>query len=87
MTTDTPKCRCLHCGKTLDAVSGINTGDAPSPGSLTVCIRCGAVMVFADDLTVRGMTEKEMDYLCNDTKTMKTLASRGQAIRLMPKLN
>ena len=43
-------------------------------------------MMFADDLTVRGMTEKEMDDLCNNAKTMKILG-RVQAIRLIPKMN
>jgi hypothetical protein len=44
-------------------------------------------MIFAQDLTVRGMTGEEMDRVSSDTATMRDLAKVAGAIRLMPKLN
>jgi hypothetical protein len=31
----------------------------PEPGQFTVCIRCGHLMVFAEDLSLRDPTDKE----------------------------
>jgi hypothetical protein len=92
MRTRTPECRCLGCGKRLDAVGpvapdGSDANDRPSPGDVTVCLRCGAVMMLAEDLTVRGMTEAEMDLLCNDKGYMNFLAGVVRNIRMIPKMN
>jgi hypothetical protein len=86
MITRTPECNCLHCGYTLDATGPTsNEEQSPlSPGDLVLCIRCGAVMMFADDLTVRGMSTEEMDKLCSDRETMNHLARQ---VKLMQKLN
>ena len=68
----TPQCDCLNCGKRLDAATGLSV--APSPGDLSVCLRCGAVAIFDEGMTVRGMTEDEMDKLCADAEMMNYLA-------------
>lgn len=64
MTTRLPETTCLGCGKSADAVSAPMDDDAtPSPGDVTICIYCGYLMAFADDLSYRGLTEEEMDEL------------------------
>lgn len=87
MITRLPECRCLNCNHPLDAAGGVNTDDAPEPGNICLCIECGAVMMYAEDLTVRGMTREEMDDLCNDAETMQFLARQVQKIHMIPKLN
>src|SRR5258707_1048262 len=48
-----PGSDCPSCRKPLDAATGINGDVRPAPGDVTVCLYCGHIMVFADDLTVR----------------------------------
>lgn len=87
MTTRTPECRCLNCGHKLNMAGSIESNDAPSPGCLCLCIRCGAVMMYAEDLTVRGMTTAEMDELCNDPEAMDFLAHQVRKIKMIPIMN
>jgi hypothetical protein len=87
MTTHVPESRCLHCGHKLDAATGVGHHDAPEPGNLSLCINCGAVTIYAEDLTLRGMTREEMDALTNDRETMSFLVRQVQKIHMLPKLN
>ena len=87
MITRIPECRCLNCGYKMDSAGGANTEAAAEPGCICLCIACGAVMVFDDDLTLRGMTLEEMDELTNDAETMQFLAGQVRAIHMLPKMN
>jgi hypothetical protein len=74
---------CLECGAKLNAAgSPEHRGALPNPGELLICIKCGAVMMFADDLTPRGMTEAEMDALTADAETMDELARTVARVHL-----
>lgn len=54
--TRLPQSKCCECGHQMDACSG---PCEPSPGDLTLCINCGSLNVFADDLTLRYPTDDE----------------------------
>jgi uncharacterized protein with PIN domain len=58
-STDTPESNCPSCGKLLDAASSFKNA-VPSPGDFSICINCGHILVFADDLTVRNPTDAEI---------------------------
>lgn len=47
---------CLQCRARLDRASG--KGE-PRPGDLTVCISCGHLMVFTEDLSFREPNPQE----------------------------
>jgi len=85
--TRIPECHCLNCGKLLDTVGGVDHEDAPEPGCVVLCLRCGAVQMLGDNLSLRGLTEGEMDYLTNDAEYMSFLARLVGQIRLIPKMN
>lgn len=87
MITRTPENRCLECGTPLNATECFETERAPTEGSLVACIRCGAVMMFAHDLTLRGMTDAEMDEVTRDHETMNQLARMVSRIHMLPKMN
>ncbi len=87
MITRMPECRCLNCGRKFNAAGGVNAEDAPEPGNICLCIECGAVMLYGEDLTVRGMTREEMDDLSNDAEAMQFLARQVRKIHMLPKLN
>jgi len=71
---DLPISHCLRCGYEVDSAS-TPEGAAVSltPGSLSVCLRCGAVAKFGEDLTIVPMTEQEVDALRADRDTMAYL--------------
>lgn len=83
-----PEANCLECGKKLNAAGSFeHPGELPKPGDLYVCGQCGAVMLYAHDLTPRGMTEPEMSELIEDNETMNELArtvGRVHLIRAKP---
>jgi hypothetical protein len=78
-----PPAKCLECNQPLNAAGSFeHPGELPKPGDLYVCGKCGAVMLYADDLTPRGMTEPEMQELIEDTETMNELARSVARVHL-----
>jgi hypothetical protein len=66
-----PESRCLHCGTTLNAVTSIEPDKRPEPGDITVCLRCGHIMAFATDLTLRALTDEEMYKIAGDERMLQ----------------
>lgn len=61
MTTRLPECACLQCGKVMDAASHPEDDTkTPRPGDVTICLYCGFLMAFTDDLGFRELTEEEL---------------------------
>jgi hypothetical protein len=59
-------CACLACGQPLDGALGIETDDRPAPGNTSLCIYCGHLMAFADDMTLRELTNEEAHEIAGD---------------------
>lgn len=60
---DGSESKCPHCGKVIDAATGM--GDySPKPGDVTVCIGCEGLNQFTEDLHLEVMPDQrwaEMD--------------------------
>jgi hypothetical protein len=69
-TSDVPQCACLACGKTFDAATDAESNKTPSPGDTTICLGCGHVMTFTDDLTVRELTSEEIHEVAGDPRVL-----------------
>jgi hypothetical protein len=54
-----PASPCTHCGEPNDGAASLE-GATPKPGDITICMECGNIMAFAEDLTVRNLTNEEM---------------------------
>lgn len=80
-----PECKCLQCGAKMNASGSVdgNAEDMPEPGSVVLCIRCGGVMKHADDMSLRGMSEEEMDELTADKEWMDLIARTVQKIHFV----
>ena len=57
--TRTPKSPCPICGYVMDAATMVNGSAGPKPGDVSICMRCGAVNLFGEDLTIRAPTADE----------------------------
>ena len=55
-----PVSRCTNCGWECDDATGVATENNPSPGDFAVCIDCGHLMAYADDLSLRNLTDAEV---------------------------
>ena len=60
MTAETPASKCPACGHPLTRATGIDGGEqAPDPGDYSVCLYCGQLLRFDEDLAVRPATLDE----------------------------
>ena len=55
--TKVPESSCCECGNRLDGATGSDA--TPSHGDFMLCIVCGSLNVFADDMTLRQPTVDE----------------------------
>jgi hypothetical protein len=73
-----PESKCTGCGKLNDAATPIDEEAAmPNPGDVTVCLHCGNVMAFADDLSLRDLTDAEQREAAGDARIMAFQMARG----------
>ena len=59
-TTRTPATPCPTCGYKMDAASCPYSGETPSPGDPSVCLKCGELLVFSDEMVPRRPTAREL---------------------------
>jgi len=63
---------CVECGNILNGAFGFNfergrKGPAPSPGDVSVCAYCAAVMIWeGDDMRLRAPTVEEAERFAHD---------------------
>jgi hypothetical protein len=55
-----PKATCLACGCQLNRASSFTHDNRPDDGDLTICIRCGHIMAYTADLSMRELTDAEV---------------------------
>ena len=64
-----PECECPTCKRRIDAAGTEDEQSVgPTPGDLTICFHCLAVMVFNDDLTLRLIEKEEYNGLPDESK-------------------
>lgn len=82
LTTETPPSMCLKCGVWLDCASAEEA--VPSPGDLTICIKCGQTMAFDKHLRLRELTAEEAQAMAGDRRIIavqQTIQRRNRVDR------
>lgn len=79
-TTRTPVTLCWHCDRMLDAASDLEGQAKPESGSVSLCLYCGAIAIFGDDLVLRRPSRDELDGLF-DEQTFRPAFSHFQRMR------
>lgn len=59
---------CRNCGHTLDACTAIEDGATPSTGDISICLYCGELSAFTEDLTIRKVSKEEFESYDDDLK-------------------
>jgi hypothetical protein len=78
---------CTSCGEEMDATTMIEEKDRkftihedvePEPGDFTICVKCGHVMGFCSDLTLRDLTPEEQVKVAGDPRILAIQWARGK---------
>jgi hypothetical protein len=65
---------CVECGIVLNAVSGtVRPNEAPTPGCVSLCLNCGHLALFDDNMMLREATQEE-----NAEPEIQELRRRGR---------
>ena len=73
-----PPSVCPSCGAINDAATDPTGKAAPKPGDISLCFRCGHLCAFADDLTLRALTDAEMIDIAGDPMIVAINNARGK---------
>jgi hypothetical protein len=72
---------CPTCGHKLDAATGLDHDHKPSPGDLSVCIQCGEILEFDEEIKLILISEGTIEKL--DLETMEDLVRTRDAIKAL----
>ena len=64
---------CTVCKKILNGTSCVDDEAKPGIGDFTICLYCGNVMAYDDDLLLRNLTNGEKIMVANDKTIQKLL--------------
>lgn len=61
MKKKVPVSVCVSCGESNDSFTSVKADDArPKSGDISICLYCGHVAIYDDNLTLRELTDDEM---------------------------
>lgn len=72
---------CLNCGKLLDRAMGVGTGTKPEPGSVTMCLGCGHVQAYNEEMKFRELTDEEIVEVAGDKRLLAAQWARGEYLK------
>lgn len=81
---DTIPNSCWNCGAPFGAAADVlDEGQSPTPGDFSVCLKCAAIGVFEDDLSVRQPELSELGAALRAERVSEyvTLVTMMQMVR------
>lgn len=73
---------CPHCAYPFTGIAGVGHEQAPTPGDLNVCARCGGISVFEEGGGARRATATEEEEATTDPELAEAVAYvRGILLR------
>ena len=76
-----PECKCPGCGAACDASTNLLGKQGPEPGDVSICLYCGMLMKFTDDMMLRQLTGTEMIEVLKDERVAKIERARQWAMK------
>lgn len=70
-TTELKEDHCPFCDYKVTAATEALGDHRPSSGDFSICLNCGAIAVFQDDLKLRRPTEKEAREIRQDKEILE----------------
>lgn len=66
--------KCPYCGHVIVGHLAVTSSDAPEPGDICLCDRCGGASTYDSDLKMVPLTSEQADALMN-SPNYKTVMS------------
>jgi hypothetical protein len=83
-STRIPLGPCPGCGYLIDAAADSDDeGAIPSPEDFTICLDCGHICRFNEDLTLRNLTEEDREFLTQFPDTEQKLNEISFIVKAM----
>ena len=57
------KSPCPECGAMLEAATSVLGTTGPTPGDMTICYKCRALLAFGENLVLRRCTDDELSQM------------------------
>ena len=74
-------CQNPACGRRIEGATCVSDPDAvPGPGTVTLCLYCGHIMVFTENMTLRDPTVAEYMQIAGDPVIAKALRVRRRVM-------
>ena len=73
---------CTSCGKKLDMATSVEGYAVPLPGDISICIKCGHIMAFGDDLMLRDLNDREAYDVAGDRRILAVQEARRKSQRI-----
>lgn len=77
--------RCLNCNTLIDGATSVGSDVRPKPGDVTVCMYCGHVMAFNDELTMRELTGQEIIEIAGNPVLIQVQKATATVRKMMKK--
>ena len=76
-----PISECDACGARNDGASCVSGGDnRPLEGDVSVCIYCGHISVYGEDLRLRAPSVAQLEKIRHDARVMATIRICREAL-------
>lgn len=86
-TSHTPQTACTNCGRIVDSATGVSTNNQPNPGDAAVCVGCGHIMAYAEDRTLRELTDDEIKEVAGNPEILLLQRALGAAKHIKGKIH
>ncbi len=88
LSTKTPETKCPACHHKLDGAARVDgDGNTPQPGDVTVCLYCGHICAYGDDLQLRELNDKEAYDVAGDPDILAAVELSGMYREYLKKEN
>lgn len=73
-----PASTCSSCNSHTDAATCVDGKSLPSPGDVSICLYCGHIAVFSDDMILRPLTSEEMHEVAGNKAILQAQSIRAE---------
>ena len=80
-----PESKCIRCGYVMDMATAVEDPSIqlPKPGDISLCLKCGLLSIFGEDLRLNPPSPKEILKLRADEKSWMEIIRAAAAIKLL----
>lgn len=80
-SVEVPENTCLNCGYLIDRARVCDSPiTRPRPNDVTICMKCGEILIFDHELKFRKPNKDDLDSIATDTNLLLNIVMAKTAI-------